>query len=287
MRWRALTFTLGLAVVCSLSTTVQGGPLIAGYSVDSPTDTLHLIDVQTGSAEPIGTGVGGYADVEGLAFHPLTGALYGFDDATKTLITINTKTGVGASVSGGNGNSGLPFGQTDVGLAFDRQGRLFASTSAVSPYKFYSVNPITGLFTEVSTLPQMVSGLADAQGILYGLSEGPPAALVTIDKVSGALSVVGPLGISPDFESGGLAHAGTDLYGLDETSGHIFLIDKATGAASVIATIPDGSLLGFEGFAIVVTPEPSSLLVWTMLGLTALGVCHFRRRRSLTCGNRC
>src|SRR5690349_4044030 len=84
-------------------------------------DQLYRIDLATGLATPVG--FVGFADVEGIAFNPLTNVLYGVDDATQQLITINVNTGAGTAV----GSLGLPSLDVNPGLRFDNFGNLFMS----------------------------------------------------------------------------------------------------------------------------------------------------------------
>ena len=100
----------GLFFLQGLVGDALAGPI--GFSVRAggpgSDDTLYSIDLATGAATAIGSGVG-YPLVGGLAFNPVDGILYGVNDtsAQDRLITIDTTTGVGTSV-------GL-FGQTTQG----------------------------------------------------------------------------------------------------------------------------------------------------------------------------
>ena len=103
--------------VVFISTTSYAAPI--GYSVNSDgDDNLYSIDLATGAYTKIGAV--GFSDVEGLAFQPGTGTLFGYDDVTDKLITIDLTTGAGTAV-GSAGVSGI----IDVGITFDAAGNLF------------------------------------------------------------------------------------------------------------------------------------------------------------------
>jgi hypothetical protein len=86
-----------VALFCSLpsanAVTIYGTAYIGGGAA-----TLYNIDPNTGTATPVGSGIG-FDRVGGIDFDPSTGILYGMG-ATDTfqLITINTTTGIGTSV---------------------------------------------------------------------------------------------------------------------------------------------------------------------------------------------
>jgi hypothetical protein len=82
------------------------------YSVDIVTDQLYTLDLATGDANSVGSGVVGFGKIEGLSIQPGTGVLYGLDTEADVLITINTVTGVGTLVGS------LGTDMSDAGLAF-------------------------------------------------------------------------------------------------------------------------------------------------------------------------
>ena len=264
-----------------LSFTATAQPI--GYSVQNEIDAnpvtsvLHSIDLATGTATPIGTGVGPRVleDLEGLAFDPVTGDLFAVDDSTNQLVTINVATGVGAVVGSLGG-----FAQLDPGLAISAAGVIFMTADIINGTQLYTVNKTTGAATLVGTSSvDHIDGLAWLNSELWGISPTTDS-LYKINTSTGAASLVGSTGIN-FHEEAGLASDGTDLYGVYDgspgTSGLVFKINPATGAAST----PVATLKGFEGLAIrsasQVIPEPGSLVLLSM-GAFAIFIARRRSR---------
>lgn len=218
---------------------------VIGYSVDG-LDDFYEIDLTTGVATLIGPLPVGIPDLEGLAFDPNTGVLYGVDDTTEKLFTIDPSDGMATEV----GDLNVSF--IDVGITIDPDGNLWMATEL--PGKFYSVDKTTGAATEVGDMGADVTALAAASdGTIYGLDPSDDE-LVTIDTATGVATVVGPLGISIensglDFDASGV------LWGI-ASSGVVFTINVLTGEALVIRNM---AVTGFESLAIpkpLPPPEP-------------------------------
>jgi len=211
-----------------------------GYSVRNHVDhNLYSIDLASGVATRIGPT--GYTDIEGLAFD-VNGVLYGYDDTAEELVTLNLATGVATPV----GHSGL--GVTEVGLAFDDLGALYLSNEV--PHVLYRLNPHTGVAVPVGLQSQSICGLAFRNGVMYGLGGSNTDNLVSVNRTNGAVTAIGPLGISLvdggiDFDTNGV------LWGLEE-GGRLFTINPASGATTVVAGIGNG----FEGLAISPNHDP-------------------------------
>jgi len=212
----------------------------AFYSIDSDAgDVLYTVDPETGVNTAIGAGVG-FNDVEGLAFDPTTGILYGADDGGNQLITINIATGIGTAV-GAFGIAGF----FDASVAFDSTGNLFMADDGTD--SLYSVNVATGAATLIgATGVNGIDGLAFLNGILYGVSARTDN-LYTLNTATGAATLVGALGvnIANDLEFGLSADQAGKLIGIADNNRTFYRIDPATGAATALAA----TNRDFEGLA--------------------------------------
>ncbi len=234
MPFRASILVLLIATLlaCPLAARAQ----VFGYSVSSEgDDKLYRLDLTTGQENLVGPV--GFADVEGLSFHPLTGVLHGVDAATGTLLTLDTATGAGSAVGAGAGNLGVTVG--GLGLAFDLMGNLWMS--AGSDQTLYTIDPVTGAASIVGPMGQSVTGLAAFGTTLYGLGGDGTNNLVTIDTLTGAAAPVGPLVNLASFSGGGIAFAPDDtLWAITDPPGETVTIDKTTGVATLMAKVPSG-----------------------------------------------
>lgn len=247
------------------------------YVIDSD-DTNHLWSVELSTGEANDIGAVNYAQIEGLATSP-GGVLYGVDDATDTLVTINTGTGNATAVGSGNGNLGVDV--SDVGLAFDSDGNLWLSAEVGND--FYSVNPSTGVATLINGAQAApVTGLAACGTTIYGLVDGQDPQLVTIDPVTGDTSLVGSLGITIDDDGGLAMGADGTLWGVaDGSPSTLFTINRTTGSATIVGDVSDGGsdLSGIEGFTTASPPAascavslPAAIPALDMRGLLVLAL---------------
>lgn len=179
-----------------------------------------------------------------LTTAPASGSLYGVDSnaqqtgGTSRLFVIDEATG--HTTEAGELGKQLFAG----GMAYDSSsGTLYVSDLfIVTPPTFAnylgSVNLSTGTATVIGQLggggSNAVTGLAydAAHDILYGSGNGTSNMnrLVIVDRTSGALTLVGSMGVRID----GLAYdKKTDrLYGINATG--LFTIDRVTGAATLV-----------------------------------------------------
>jgi hypothetical protein len=191
----------------------------------------------------------GFVDVEGLSFN-LDGVLYGVDDATDRLISIDLETGAGTFV----GNLGLPdisvSSPADFGMSFDCDGGLWLSSDQTQ--SLYSVDPESGAASLVGSsgsLGAPITGLSIVRDILYGLGAEGSENLYKIDMTTGvATAVGGRLSNQLSYSDGGLSFDATGLlWGISDNTNpafppsDIFRISLSTGAASVVATTVPGT----------------------------------------------
>jgi len=207
-----------------------------GFAVNSDGDDhLYRIVLETGAVTDLGPV--GFADVEGLAFDR-QGNLFGVDDITNELITIDSSTGAGTLVG--------PLGTaiTDMGLDFNCSGSLFMATD--SPASLFRINPATGAATLVGPQGVPVTGLGFDGVSMFGLTGDNTDNLVRMNLATGAATTIGPTGVS--VSDGGLAVAGDGtLWGFSDAGGPTLTFNKATGAATAVGA---GLPAGFEGLAI-------------------------------------
>lgn len=282
----------------AISLTASAEPI--GFSVasdsDSPTavNRLHRIDLATGQAQVIDErclealdSLECFEDIEGLAFGP-DGTLFGADDASDTLLVVDTQTGEQAPVNG-LGSLGLS-GIQDYGMSFDCDGQLWLAADTTE--KLYRVDTESGEARLVGDTGEPITALAAAGDTLYGLGAMGREGLYEIDTETGAATLIATID-GMDFQDGGMSVAadGT-LWVIAEQvfaersafePSRILTIDPDTGTTDQIAT----TVVGLESLAIdtrqacaagdVVFPpaDPKSipaLSAWGRAGLAALAV---------------
>lgn len=215
---------------------------------------LYVIDPATGAATPVGDSAAiGFINVGALAFHPVTGVLYGAA-ATGELIAIDTATGVGTLV-GPTVNTSTNFGLMD--LSFRKSdGDLFLMALESGQFEvgiaLFAVDVATGYATLVGGPHILAGGNAlafDGQDTLFHSTQAAPLAgrgtLYTMNPATGldtplvGLSYQGfPINPGPqdprlnamDFEPvTGVLYVSAN-YGTDGVGGnYLATLDRATG----------------------------------------------------------
>lgn len=234
---------------------------------------------------PLNDVAGANYAVTGLAFHPVTGVLYGSTGnantaAQATLVTIDPATAlvtvVGPFDAGPTNSSGSPSTMADID--FDSTGKLYGVGSIGGP-QLYSINTATGKATVVGPTGLTSTtggGLAiSASGVFYGT---PTASRFgTYDSTTGAFTNIG----NPTKPSGGgygaLAYDGSVLYGLNVGSGsppptNLVIIDPSNAGVTVVGA----SLSSLDAIAFRPVPEPGM----AALAGIALLACGLVRRNS-------
>ncbi|MDX1388115.1 MAG: hypothetical protein R3344_02945, partial [Acidobacteriota bacterium] len=167
---------------------VPTGPLI--YGADNAVDALAYFDPVDGSSVTVGPF--GYSTVTNIAFNTDTGVLYGYDESTDSLLTIDLATGAATPVGV------LPMQGSNnwiQGMIYDPSQGLFliaVSNLAFQP-EFYglvnafaTVDPVTAELTVIGSLPTRIDALGfDGMGQLWGI-RGANRVLYTIDNMTGA-----------------------------------------------------------------------------------------------------
>lgn len=238
-----------------------------GYGVNAadPTDdgthdNLWRINLSSGEAERIGplnvTGTVN-SDVEALALESRT-FLYGVDDATDSLLAIDTTTGQAVTLNGNTDNLGLGLqgNPLDPGMAFACDGRLLMSS--VTRRTLYRLDKLAGQAHVIGgegRLAVKIGDIAVRGQNIYGIGVDGDEGLYRIDPDSGMVELIGPLGIDIalakaglDFDTSGnlwaIGHIVDDA-GQPQPS-RILRIDPVTGRATLGAT----TLTGVKSLAV-------------------------------------
>lgn len=272
MRTKAPLLKCALAAVAmTLAASLWANPV--GYSInsrgvdqnDQRVNALWRIDLSTGDAEYIGWT--SFLDVEALALDA-SGALYGADDDTNTLVRVSTVTGLAQPVGGAGNryNTGLlPLTRKlDFGMSFTCSGDLFVVSDVER--SLFQADLQTGQLSLVGAGGALGAPITDIAvwgdevfGIGVGLTaEGNTAApnLYRIDLQQPAAELIGPLGpaVAPynnaglDFDDEGRLWAITDrraVAGQDLPS-QVLRIDPASGQAQLVSE----SIIGLESLAL-------------------------------------
>ncbi len=250
----------------------------SGYVVSSDAtsaataDRLYRVNLRTGIPTmigPLGPVGGMFEDVEGLALDE-SGKLFGVDDDTKTLLSINAASGLASSVNSVAGNTRIPAGQNpqDLSLAFSCAGQLYAA--ALNSKTLYRVDTSTGAFSAIGAGGQLAGGITDlavANGKMYGLGTDK---LYRVDIDTGASTIIGSFGGGINFfEGGGLASDSTgQLWAsaerrdarLDLLPSQIYQINSNTGAATLSTST------AIEGIESLVIGPPNCVRGTVILG---------------------
>ncbi|MDT8439059.1 MAG: hypothetical protein RQ729_08645 [Wenzhouxiangellaceae bacterium] len=247
----------------------HGEPM--GYAINSrgnlTDDQMHVlwqIDLATGSSRRIGK-VGNFIDVEGLAIGA-DGTLYGADDSSKTVFTINLNSGFPSALGGVISNMGVPLGQAlDVGLTATCDDQLLLVSDVER--SLFRVDRASGQISRIGSagsLAAPITDIAARAGELYGIGEGLDGSgraaspdLYRIDIETATATRIGALGpqVAPyanaglAFDDQGRLWAVTDRRQGDnlDLPSQIIQIDPETGAALAVR---DADLVGFESLAI-------------------------------------
>ena len=285
---RGVRVVVLVAALAICSARAQAAVMFGATAAGAPGE-LYTINPATGA---IITDIGPLHDagntnypITGLAFHPITGVLYGSTGnagaVDAKLVTINPVTALVAVI--GNFNTGLTnAGGTPATMAdidFDSSGNLYGVASIGGP-SLFSINTTTGQATLVGPNGVATSttggGLAIRGGSFYGT---PTSSLFgTYNPVNGAFSnIVNPvkpvngayaaLTVNPDTG---------ELYGLNLGSAsppptHIVRFNPTSGAVTDL-----GASVTFLD-AIAFTPEPGSSALLLLAGVIA--TAHRRPQR--------
>lgn len=281
--FRSAAFLILLVLISC--THADAGVLYGSTSAGGPGE-LYILNQTNGAVVqdigPLNDVSGTNYPITGLAFHPVTGVLYGSTgnagSVDAMLVTINPATAqvavIGAFNAGPVNSSGTPATMADIG--FDSAGNLYGLASIGGP-NLYSINLATGQATLVG--PNGVStsttggGLAiSSNGIFYGT---PTASRFgTYNSSTGAYTNIA----NPTRPAGGgygaLDFDGSVLYGLNVGSGsppptHLVTIDAAGMVTDIGASVNSLDAIAFQ------IPEPAAIVL-LVFGWAAIAACRLR-----------
>ena len=248
------------------------------FALTSFGNELVTVDPTTGQATEIRS-LG--ENVAGFDLATYNGRLYTFSDSTNSIREINPYTAqlvssidIGAGDQVGEG--ALAISGTGMGFFSSANDSSF-STGGMN--RLYSFNLVTMTSALVTQTEFVIDALAFSSGgtTLYAIGQAE-GRLFTIDQLTGAVTVVGELGLTPAQQNpfAGLAFGddGT-LYGaLDD---RLYTIDTTTGAATAVNPgLPDfGIGVASVSGLVFAVPEPSSV----GLGVMGTAMLLIRRKR--------
>lgn len=242
---------------------------------------LYTVDPLTAQATLIGDVLAGTTPmvITGLAFHPLTGVLYGVTgnefSPSRRLVTIDPLTAQATLL----GTLGALSTEAASDISFAADGTLYAWTTRGGP--FASIDLGTGLRTSIGTALNGTQGNGlsfTPDGTLYVAGPNEPGNLYTVNVSTGAITSVATFSNVP-VGLGVINAMASDptglLYASGRSSGMLVTINRSTAAMTLVGTLSFGEAdaLAF-GFAAI--PEPST---WTLLAVGMGAVLISLRRR--------
>ncbi len=283
---------LGVCLLLGISTTALAvDTFYAASGSNGVAGTLYTLNPATGAATPVGLlrdAAGAPYSMTGMAFHPITGVLYGSTSNQSPtnagfLVTINPATAIVTSV----GDLGAALTGTAADITFLPNGTMYGWESA-GTHHLLTINPATGLATTIGA--GVGAGIFGGGGLaarpsdttLFSTPDGSQGkTLRIVDKVTGLFSsTVGTLSPLPvGFGNGAVTGMDFDstgaLYGILSDRGgvantRLVRINTSTAALTDIGA----SATDLDAFAILV-PEPSGLVV--LAGVAGLALRRARK----------
>jgi hypothetical protein len=262
------------------------------------TSLIRFQSNNPGGATLVGNFGGASSFLDGMAFRPSTGQLYGYLSSANAYYTVNLNnaqlTKVSATPAGASTNT------FDLGMSFNPTVDLARVVTDSTQNVVF--NPTTGTATAATNLAYaatdknagivpLVIANAYSNNIArafsttqqYGIDYGTDS-LVTIANNAGTLTTVGSLGVDTDIYSGlsifttltgvNTAYAILGAPGSNNTS--LYNINLTTGSASAIGAFSFGQVYGLAAVPTAV-PEPGAVAM--LIGSGMSGFVFLRRRR--------
>lgn len=276
-----------LASLCLATAGISSAQVLYGADGGggNPATNLLILNPATGAVTSIVGPIG--MAVTGMAFHPVTGVLYGSTGGNspvnpRSIITINTTTGAGTLV----GATGL--GNPLADLSFRADGTLFGWSEAGDDLA--TVNLATGVATIVSDsgLATAGSGLTFSGATLFFAGNGASGDFYTINPATGLSTVISTLNGAPlpGGQIAAMASNGGTIFAVNTASAglgsatNLVTINTATGAVTNLGA----SSTNLDAIVFGPAPAPGgpnfipTLSEWAML-LLFLGMLTLASRR--------
>ncbi len=217
--------------------------------------------------------------IAGIDFRPFNGGLYAWGNSPGSayrLYTLNTTTAVATQVGSGSNTFAGTFWGFDFNPVPDRvrivndqdlsiryhpdTGALVLQDTSLSPSGDIVAAAYDRNDTNVLTATTLFAIDASSDNLVrIGGVDGSPS------PNGGLVTTIGALGVNTfgetqfDISQGGIAYAALSS-GIG-ASPSLHTVNLATGAASLVGTIGDGSLTGLTGMSALIVPEPSSVML--------------------------
>ena len=182
---------------------------------------------------------GSFTTIAATALDPFAGDFGTENDNTLYIITYTNPTLYGIDITTGAETliapvTGVTSGQNVSGMACDKTtGIMYASSTDVNVSDIYTVNLETGELTLIGTtgIPGIIEIAIDGTGTMYAWDIVNDEAF-TVDKTTGASTLLGPLGVDLNYAQGGNWDPVSDVIYVAaySTAGQLMTIDKTTGA---------------------------------------------------------
>jgi hypothetical protein len=282
---------LALGCLAALAPSAHAQTLYAATGSNGVDGQLYTINPATAVATLVGPVLIGASPVglTALAFHPLTGVLYGLTtndgpNPEKSLITVNPATGAAALIGsiGANAAGDMAFSPSGVLYAWQRSGGNLVTISLT-----------TGAATVVGpTGAPFVGGgaVSFVGGVLYAAVGGSDGPLYTVNTSTGAATAGPTLTGAPidgamaamTTSGGGVLYAVDSDQSSSPTQSRLVTINTTTGAVTQVAALDlpgDTDALAFVSAPAAIVPTLSTRGILALgLLLAAIGFLLVSRR---------